>query len=266
MMYTRYMMNISEIVSHILATSSQTLVVFVYALLGGFVPALFWLWFWLHERQSHNEPRRVIAKVFLLGMFGVFVSIFIQRFILEFFSYKIPDLYDASLGYNVHYNKTVLLIHVIVEEMVKFGAAYVVAFKTNIFDEPIDAFVYLMTAALGFAAMENTLYLIQPLLAGETVASIVTGYMRFIGSNILHVTASGALSVCIGLSFCKSYWIRELWVWIGLGIACLLHWLFNMFMVIQNGSSAFLVFSSTWMVAIGLILMLEKVKQNKCSI
>lgn len=265
MMYTKqYIMNISEIITHIFSTSGQTLTIFSYALLGGFVPSLFWLWFWLHERQSHNEPRRVILKVFLLGMLAVFLSYIIQRIISAYLTYNISQIgsFDTRAGMENH--KLLTFIYVFIEELTKFGAAYVVAFKTKIFDEPIDAFVYLMTAALGFAAMENTLYLIQPLLQGQTLETIVTGYMRFIGSSILHVTSSGALSVCIGLSFCKRYWVREMWIWVGLLIACIIHWAFNVFMIIQNGSSAFLVFSSVWMVAIGLILMLEKVKQNKC--
>lgn len=264
MMYTSMYttMHIHEIAQHILSTSGQTITVFAYALLGGFVPALFWLWFWLHERQSHNEPRRVILKVFLLGMIAVFISYIIQRLIGRFFadtgSYGIFQIERQTQ------HPILTLIYVVIEEILKFGSAYVIAFKTKIFDEPIDAFVYLMTAALGFAAMENTLYLIQPLLQGQTIEIIVTGYMRFIGSSVLHVTSSGALSVCIGLSFCKSFWVRETWIWIGLSIACFIHWAFNVFLTIQDGSSAYLVFSSVWMVAIALILMLEKVKQNKC--
>ena len=148
--------------------------------------------------------------------------------------------------------------------MTKFGAAYVIAFKTKIFREPIDAFIYLMTAAVGFAAMENTLYLVQPLLQGQALETIVTSHMRFIGSSILHVTASGALAVCIGFAFCKSFWKKELYIWCGIILACLIHWGFNVFLTIPNESSAFLVFSSVWMVAIGLILILERVKQIKC--
>jgi protease PrsW len=269
MMYTNdiyhtYMMHIEQIISLILSSSLQTLTVFTYALLGGFVPALFWLWFWLHEKHEHNEPRRVILKVFLLGMIAVFVSYIFQKFLSTYLTHSISVVGMFDIQAEQEHHHLLMFIYVIIEEMTKFGAAYVVAFKTKIFDEPIDAFVYLMTAAIGFAAMENTLYLIQPLLNGYTLDAIVTGYMRFIGSSVLHVVASGALSVCIGLSFCKSFWVREMWVWIGLLLACIIHWGFNMFMIIHNDSSAFLVFSSVWIVTIGLILMLEKVKQNKC--
>ena len=148
----------------ILATSTQTLTVFLYALLGGFVPALFWLWFWLHEKHAHNEPRRVILKVFLLGMIAVFVSFIVQK-IISIYILRADGMQGFNFIDDLRSHPLLLFIYVIIEEFTKFGAAYVVAFRTNVFDEPIDAFVYLMTAALGFAAMENTLYLIQPLLA-----------------------------------------------------------------------------------------------------
>lgn len=247
-------MDIHAIITQLLSTSTQTFTVFLYALLGGFVPALFWLWFWLHEDQHHNEPRRVIVKVFLLGMIAVFVAYVLQKTIGAYMVERFPDISDKQL----------MFIYVVIEELCKFFAAYGIAFNMRIFDEPIDAFVYLMTAAVGFAAMENTLYLIQPLLQGQTLDSIITSYVRFIGSSILHVTTSGALSVCIGLSFCKPYWTRKFWIWIGLLIAFIIHWSFNIFLIIQDGSSAFLVFSSMWITAILLILMLERVKVNKC--
>lgn len=259
MMYTReHMLTIHDILLNILTSSGQTITIFFYALLGGFVPALFWLWFWLHEKHYHKEPRKVIVKTILLGMIAVLVSYVLQKYIVEYF-FETHDLIDRFSS-----NHILTLIYVIIEELTKFGAAYVIAFRTKVFDEPIDAFIYLMTAAVGFAAMENTLYLIQPLLDGQAVESIVTGYMRFIGSSILHVTSSGALSVCIGLAFCKSFWKKEAYTWIGVAIACFIHWSFNVFLIIKDGSSSFLVFSSVWIVAIGLILMLEKVKQNKC--
>lgn len=263
MMYTS-VMNPHEILIHILESSPQTLTVFAYALLGGFVPGLFWLWFWMHEKHDHKEPRGTIVKVFLLGMMAVFVSYVLQRTISTYLMGRAMGYGVVDFENQIGANHVVTLIYVIIEEMTKFGAAYVIAFKTKVFDEPIDAFIYLMTAAVGFAAMENTLYLVQPLLSGATLETIITSHMRFIGSSILHVTSSGALSVCIGLSFCKSFWKKEAYIWIGIAIACLIHFGFNFFLTINDGSSAFLVFSSVWIVTIILILSLEKVKQNKC--
>lgn len=257
-------MNAHEIFIHIIESSPQNLTVFAYALLGGLVPGLFWLWFWLHEKHEHNEPRTVIVKVFLLGMMAVFLSYLLQRSLSTYLMGKAISIGVVDFENQIGANHLVTLMYVIIEEMTKFGAAYVIAFKTKVFDEPIDAFIYLMTAAVGFAAMENTLYLIQPLLSGATLESIVTGHMRFIGSSVLHVASSGALSVCIGLSFCKSFWKKEGYIWLGIALACLIHFAFNFFLIISDGSSAFLVFSSVWVVTIFLILALEKVKQNKC--
>jgi RsiW-degrading membrane proteinase PrsW (M82 family) len=257
-------MNAHEVFIEILTSSPKTLSVFAYALLGGFVPALFWLWFWLHEEYEHKEPKKVIVTVFLLGMLAVFVSYFLQKGISIYLTGKASALGVVDFENKLNANYLLTLIYVIIEEVTKFGAAYVIAFKTRVFDEPIDAFIYLMTAAVGFAAMENTLFLVQPLLHGATLETVITGHMRFIGSSVLHVASSGSLSVCIGLAFCKSFWNKELYVWGGIALACAIHFAFNVFLVINDGSSAFLVFSSVWIVAIFLILTLEKVKQNKC--
>jgi RsiW-degrading membrane proteinase PrsW (M82 family) len=145
----------------------------------------------------------------------------------------------------------------------KFLAAYIIAFRTEVFDEPIDAFVYLMTAALGFAAMENTLFLIAPLLGGDTVGSIVTGNLRFMGANLLHVVASGALSIFVAFSYYKKRWIKEVFLVLGLITAVLLHTIFNFFIIISESKSVFSVFSFVWITTIILIIALEQVKTIK---
>lgn len=244
--------------------SLNTFVIFLYALLGGMIPALFWLWFWMHEKHKHHEPRRLILKVFLCGMAAVFISYICQRGVTEYLHLQAGDLAGADFDAVSDKHYLLTLIYVIIEEMTKFGAAYVIAFRTRAFNEPIDAFIYLMTAAVGFAAMENTLFLIQPLLAGQTLDTIVTGYMRFIGASVLHVASSGVLSIFIGLSFCKKPFIREIHVWLGLIVAVAIHWIFNVLLVTTDGSSTFLVFSSIWVVTIFLILALERVKVIKC--
>lgn len=228
--------------------------VFFYALIGGLIPSLIWLWFWMHEDNKHKEPRRVILITFLLGMGGAFISLFLQHVFNWYFNWYTIDVTNY---------KTVNLIFVIIEEVVKFVCAYVIFFRTRLFDEPIDAFLYLMTAAIGFAAMENTLYLIKPLLTGQTLDLIINSNIRFIGANLLHVASSGLLALSIGYSFCKRPLIREAYIWFGLIIATLVHWLFNIFLLTSVNSIIF-VFLATWAVIIFIILSLENIKQIKC--
>ena len=242
----------------------NTLTIFIYALLGGFVPGLFWMWFWLHEKHKHKEPRRVIIKVFICGMAAVLVSYLCQKGVDAYLHVRTGTPMDVDLETVIGGQYLMTLIHVIIEEFAKFAAAYVIAFRTKVFNEPIDAFIYLMTAAVGFAAMENTLFLIQPLFNGQTLETVVTGHMRFIGASVLHVASSGILSVFIGLSFCKGRLLREVNVWLGLSVAILIHWTFNILLVVSDPSYTFLVFSSIWVATIFLILALERVKQIKC--
>jgi RsiW-degrading membrane proteinase PrsW (M82 family) len=51
-----------------------------------------------------------------------------------------------------------------IEELTKFAAAFFIALRARVFDEPLDAVIYMVTVALGFSAAENTLFLMNPLI------------------------------------------------------------------------------------------------------
>lgn len=230
-----------------------TIEMFVYALIGGVLPALLWMWFWQHENYKHDEPKRIIFLTFIYGMIAVFAVYPIQKYLPGFFHLSLED---ARF-------KTVTL-WAFSEELMKFLAAYFGAlWTTKVFNEPIDAFIYLMTAALGFAAMENTLYMLTPLLEGNTFESILNGNMRFLGANLLHVVASGALSVFLSYAFYKSKFKKFSFLLIGLIAATLLHTAFNYFIIITTQQSTLIIFSFVWLTTIILILALERVKQIK---
>ncbi len=241
----------------------NSFIIFFYSLFGGLIPALFWLWFWLHEDSKHKEPKKVILFVFLLGMLGVFISFLLQKLLAIYFNLQINDI--GNYIKSIDNDNTVNLIFVIIEEFIKYLCAYVIFFRTRLFTDPINAFIYLMTAALGFVAMENSLYLIKPLIEGETINAIVNTHIRFIGANVLHVASSGLLALFIGYSFCKKPIIRELYTWLGLIFATLLHWLFNT-LLINHKNSIIFIFGSVWLIVIVLIISLEKIKRIKCNI
>lgn len=230
---------------------------FTYALIGGLFPALIWLWFWMHESHEHHESKYTLWLTFICGMCAVLLVYPFQKLI----AWMIGEPTGTW---------TIILIWAALEELFKFFAAYCIALrdKVNIFDEPIDAFVYLMTASLGFAALENTLFLITPLLQGNTLSSVLVGNMRFMGANLLHVAASGLLSIFIAFAYYKSTWIQRLYTFIGLLVAFLFHAGFNYLLTlietdIIGKEKIFLAFSFVWITLIILILALEKVKKIK---
>ena len=90
------------------------------------------------------------------------------------------------------------------EEVFKFAAAYFVALRARVYDEPLDAIIYLVTVALGFSALENALFLWGPLKEGDILRTIVTGDLRFIGATLLHTLSSATIGIALALSFYKS--------------------------------------------------------------
>ena len=62
----------------------MNLEVLLYVFLGGLVPAILWLWFWLREDSAHPEPRGLIVITFIAGMVSVVLTIPTQGVVYGF--------------------------------------------------------------------------------------------------------------------------------------------------------------------------------------
>lgn len=216
------------------------------SLLGGVIPALLWLWFWRKEDRLHPEPRTRISLAFLAGMAAVFLVLPVEKLI---FSINFSEISFLTI-----------LLWATVEELFKYGASYFAALKDSVVDEPIDPIIYLITAALGFSALENALFLSNLIDLRLFFDSIVTGNSRFIGATLLHVVSSAAIGVMMGLSFYKQAWLKRIFLFTGILISITLHTIFNL-LIIKFESNTFLVFSGVWTLVIVLIVLLEKIKR-----
>lgn len=218
-----------------------------FASIGGILPALFWLWFWLREDKLNPEPRSRLLFSFLMGMAVVLLV------------YPLQKSAYASFGLTIG----TLALWAGIEEVAKYIAAFISGLHSKEFNEPIDALIYMITAALGFSAFENTLFLLTPLVSGNIDQSIVTGNMRFIGASLLHIVSSSVVGYCIGHEFFRGRMAKVLWTILGLILAIALHTIFNLFIIYENGSNTFLVFAFVWIGAITLMLLFEKIKKLK---
>lgn len=218
------------------------------ALISGVLPALLWLWFWLREDNLHPEPRNRIAKTFLAGLFSVAIVLPLQMFIAN----------KTNTGSSEQY-----LLWAFIEEFMKFAAAFIVALSTDIMDEPIDAVIYMITAALGFSAIENALFILKPLADGNITGLIVTTNLRFIGASLLHIASSASIGLCIALAFYENSKMKHLAILTGLILATALHTAFNLFIIKTSGLETFKVFGVVWLGVVLLMYLFEKVKTIK---
>jgi RsiW-degrading membrane proteinase PrsW (M82 family) len=212
---------------------------------GSFVPALFWLWFWLREDKKSPEPIGLLALSFIAGVVTVFIV-----FPIESFAYSITS------------GTTLVVMVALIEELTKYIAIYTVALRSKHFDEPIDAIIYAITVALGFSAMENFLYVINLINESGAIAGVLNGDLRFIGATLLHTVSSAAVGIAIGFSFYKKPFKKTTYLLLGLTTAVLLHALFNLSIIKTESVGEILtVFSYLWILIIILILLFEKIKK-----
>ena len=221
---------------------------FAIAFLAGLTPALFWLWFWLREDNSHPEPYLLIAISFIAGMAVVPIALPLQK---------------AAIG--IYTGSSIIIVWVIIEELLKYAAALILIFWNREVDEPIDMVIYMIVIALGFAALENALFIFNPLSAGDLANSALTGSFRFLGATLLHTLASGTVGVMLALTYYKPKIVQLTAGTIGLFLAIVLHALFNFFIMEASGETILGVFLFVWMGVIVLFLLFEKIKQLECA-
>jgi len=219
----------------------------LFALIGGIVPALIWLVLWLRIDCVHTEPLRMVMISFALGMLAVPIVYPIQGFIFEHVTFKELTLLT-------------LLLWAASEEILKYLAARF-AIHSYAYDEPIDAIIYMISAALGFAALENTFFIVGPLISNDLFQGFMTGNLRIFGASLLHVLSSATVGACIAYTYYKKYFGKVLGLIVGLILAIVLHTTFNFFIIKANGYSLFIIFAGVWSPLIFLVLIAKRIRR-----
>jgi len=215
------------------------------AFLGGIIPSLLWLWFWLKEDKGKKEPKGILLICFILGMISVFFVLPIEKFIQV----------------NVYSPQWQIIGWASVEEIIKYLAVVIILYRTCYINKPIDWPTFLITTALGFAAIENMLFLIQPLSVGQTTVGFLTGNLRFLGSTLLHAVSSGIIGIMAGLSFYLRSFKKIFYLLVGFILAIALHSVFNFFIMSNSGSGFLQVFALLWVATIINLLLFEKLRR-----
>jgi RsiW-degrading membrane proteinase PrsW (M82 family) len=172
-------------------------------------PALLLLRYYYRQDRERPEPKGLVLRIFLLGIAATFVAIPLELMMSAF-----QGLFSGFPLLTILFKAFV--VAALVEEYLKLTIVRIFAYRNPNFDEIMDGVVYTVVASLGFACMENILYVM-----GGTIGTALT---RAVTAIPLHATASGLMGYYIGRAkFAASPQMERALINRGLRIAIFVH-------------------------------------------
>lgn len=214
----------------------------IFAIAFSLIIALLWLRWFRKKDKYEKEPERLIFLVFFAGAAATVPSVFLESFLhlpQRDSTFPLQNLFLSFLWVGI------------VEEFFKYLAVRLTAYRSIQFNEVMDGMIYMVTAALGFAATENVGYMLG---FGYSV-----GFFRAIIAYLAHISFSAILGYYMAKAKIEG---RRNLIFVGFILAVSLHWLYDAFLVMGTvfPSGGFLLLGlMVWV--FGLILALALVKK-----
>src|SRR3989338_1037897 len=182
------------------------------------IPSIIWLSLFVFSAH-HRENFGNIARVFLWGVFAAIPVLIVELLFFDIFE----SLQENTVG--------ILIIGFVgvafVEESFKYLAVRYSAVGKSFFNDAQDAVVYMVAAALGFAAIENIGFLFSAPNVGSLVQTVA---FRAVSANFLHAASSAIVGYFFALSIIHRQKRRK-FLYTGLILATLLHGIYNNFII-----------------------------------
>jgi len=195
----------------------------------GFLPTILWLIIFFLTSPKYTTPRKKLMIIFIYGCLSVIPGIIIENIVtIKFF-------------FNIYITNIILYFGLIAptEEFVKFLAIRWAILKSSKINQLVDGLKYGLIAGLGFATIENILYLLN---ADSNLSR--TFWSTLIARTILATPAHAIYSGILGIYIAKWYTEKNkiLQLLKGLIIAIFIHGLYDFLTDLPFGILAINVF------------------------
>ncbi len=203
-------------------------------------PILFWF-LWIRRKDDASpEPRHLLLRCYLLGALSTGL-VLLARPAMEAF------LLDPADGYSAW--RDAFLVTAPLEELVKTLVLVIAVLHHDELDEPLDGIVYGACVALGFATVENVLYVMQD---GDPRLATLRGFT----ATLAHVAASGIAGLCLALAKLGARPTRVFVAVLGLLVAVALHGAYDLGLSLADrpARAALVIVLPTCFVALGVAL------------
>ena len=184
-------------------------------LLAAVLPSLLLVWYF-HARDTFPEPARVLWATFGLGCLSVVPAVVLGATMEP--AWRMRDALSVAAF-------QAFVVAAFCEEASKLTVLLGYSFRHAAFDEPMDGIVYGAAASLGFATLENTLYVLD--------GGFLLAFMRGLLSVPGHATYGAVMGYYVGRArFSRDQRVRL--VLKGLSAAVLLHGCYDLPLMLLN--------------------------------
>jgi len=180
-------------------------------------PALILLFYIYIRDKYEKEPIRLLVVGVFFGLI-ITVPIVLVGNILTLF---LP----SHAGQNFEAFYTSFVIAAFVEEIFKYVVLFFLVWSNRNFNEKFDGLVYAVFVSLGFAAVENILYVFS-----EDMGGMVTALTRAVFS----VPGHGLFAVFMGYFLSKARFNHPGYLVLAFVVPWLIHGVFNFFLLWTN--------------------------------
>jgi len=186
-------------------------------LLASLAP-IFIILFYIYFRDKYEkEPLGLLIKALLLGIVIVIPVIFVERILMTIMP-QLSKVAEASYHAFVVAGST--------EELFKFLALYLLIWKSPNFNEKFDGIVYAVFVSLGFAGVENVLYVMD----GGMQTAITRALTAVPAHAIFGITMGYYLGIARMYPELKSKYLTR-----ALLVPILLHGIYDFILMVEVG-------------------------------
>lgn len=211
--------------------------------------------YYIYQKDTHKEPMNLLRKLFVFGFLSAFPIVLVESILGKFFPTEgLVEFIPIFIAYFIGV--------ALVEEFFKWLIVKIFTFNNKEFDEIYDIIVYSVFASLGFACIENILYVSAygPTNAILRAITSIPGHTCF-GVIMGYYYSKAKVSQ---ISNNKTVFTYNLFL--SLLVPTIFHTLYDSILsyIVENGGLYLFVFYDVFMVVycFNLVKKCSKVQQN----
>jgi RsiW-degrading membrane proteinase PrsW (M82 family) len=205
---------------------------------------------YVYHHDPDKEPKKLLGKLFLWGILTIAPIFFLEKYMISLFPIKEDmDILQMFLFAFIDIG--------IIEESFKWAATYISIYNSKEFNHPYDSIVYGVFLSLGYALIENLIYMFR----GGAVAGILRSFTSIPAHACTGIIMGYFMGIAKKEEFSKNQKASNIYLLLSILMPVILHTLYDYLTMVKN--NFFLILFVAYVVFMYIISFITIDKTSK---